>query len=215
MIKLVGLDRDGTINEDNNYYLGSSSNWKEQVKILEGVVEGITKLNSLPKTKVFIVTNQSGVALTGPKFAELTEKRMHEVNEYVIELLSKQGAKVQGYFACPFVDNKYVKKVREKGWRVNPDYVKERHPDRKPNIGMLERCAESLGYCLDKLEVYTIGDRFSDVGMGLNAGGRGILLSSPKNIELGDVKKAKKSQKLNPGRIFIARDFLDATSYIS
>ncbi len=38
---LVFSDRDGTINEDSNYYLGSHPLWKDQVRILEGVIDGI------------------------------------------------------------------------------------------------------------------------------------------------------------------------------
>jgi len=214
MIKLVCLDRDGTINEDDNYYLGSSPSWKEQVKILEGVVEGIRKLNSLPQTELFIITNQSGVALAEQKFAELTEERMHEVNRYILELLAQQGARVKGYFACPFVDSKYVDKVKTRGWNVHSQYVQDGHLDLKPNIGMLEKCAETLGCSLNGMELYVIGDRSSDVELGLNGDGKGILVSSQKTIELGDVEKVRKLQERNPQKVFVATNFLDATNYV-
>ncbi len=214
MIKLVCLDRDGTINEDNNYFLGSSPSWREQVKILEGVVEGIKKLNSFPQTEVFIVTNQSGVALAGRRFEELTEERMHEVNRYVINLLANQGARVRNYFTCPFVDIKYLEKVKARSWSVHQYYVRDRYPDLKPNIGMLEKCAKSLGCSLNEAELYVIGDRSSDVEFGLNGGGKGILVSSKKTIELGDVDKVRKLQERNPQRVFIATNFLDAINYV-
>ena len=213
-MKLVCLDRDGTINEDDNYYLGSSHSWKKQVRILEGVVEGIKKLNTFPETEVFIITNQSGVALAEKRFTELTEERMHEVNQYILNLLSKQGAKVRGYFACPFVDTKYVEKVKKRGWKVHQKYIQDMHPDLKPNIGMLEKCARTLGYSLKEVELYVIGDRSSDVELGLGGGGKGILVSSQKTIELGDLNKVKKLQEKHPKKVFIASDFLDATNYV-
>lgn len=214
MVKLVCLDRDGTINEDNNYYLGSSPSWKAQVKLLEGVVKGIRKLNSLPETEVFIVTNQAGVAYAEPKFAELTEERMHEVTKYIINLLASQGARVRGYFACPFVDTKYVEKVKAKGMRINSKYVRDGHPDLKPNTGMLEKCAKNLGYSLKEVDLYVIGDRASDVELGLNGKGKGILVSSQKTVELEDVDKVKRLQEKNPGRVFIAKNFLEAVNYV-
>ena len=76
MHNLVCLDRDGTVNKDDNYYLGSSPDWKRQVRILDGVFEGIKRLNAVPDLSVFVVTNQSGVALRGHEFDELTEERM-------------------------------------------------------------------------------------------------------------------------------------------
>jgi len=40
MTNLICLDRDGTIIKDENFYLGSTSNWKDLVEFLPGVVEG-------------------------------------------------------------------------------------------------------------------------------------------------------------------------------
>lgn len=214
MKNLVCLDRDGTINEDNNYYLGSSDNWRDQVTFLEGVVEGIKRLNSLPQTEVFIITNQSGVALQGDQFDNLTEERMHEVNRHIIELLSEQGAHVRGYFACPFVDEAYVKKAQNKGRNVHQEYIDNQCRDLKPNIGMLEKCAQQLGASLQELELYVIGDRISDVQLGLNGGGKGILVASQKTIELGDVEKSKRLQEENSSRIYIANSFNEAANYV-
>ncbi len=214
MVNLVCLDRDGTVNEDDNYYLGSSPLWREQARILSGVSEGIRKLNALANTEVFIVTNQSGVAIDEPQFAELTEERMHEVNRHILRLLADQGARVRGYEACPFVDLKYVKKAQERGWKIHPQYVMEGHRDLKPNIGMLEKCASQLGRDLKSVSLFVIGDRASDVELGLNGGGTGILVSGPKTRELGDVDKVRAMQGKYADRIYIAQDFLDAARYI-
>lgn len=212
MAILVCLDRDGTVNEDHNNYIGSSSNWRDEVIILDGVVDGIKLMNKIPKLEVFIVTNQAGVAIED--FPEFTEERMHEVNKYIVELLNNQGASVRGYFACPFVNSAYAEKARAKGRKVNPSYVKDDCRDLKPNIGMLEKAAASLGLELGRANVYVIGNRKSDVQLGLNAGGAGILVPSSKTFELGDVEEAKKLGQKYSERVIIAGNFFEAAKYI-
>jgi len=214
MTVLVCLDRDGTVNKDDNYFLGSSQEWKKQLKILPNVVKGIKQLNQLKDFEVFIITNQAGVALIGPKFDLLDEKRMHQVNQHIIDTLKEKGAKVKGYFACPFVDNKYVEKSKSKGRLVNPNYVKDDHPDLKPNIGMIKKAAKSIKKKLKYCEVFFIGDRASDVEMGINANGTGILVSGPKTKELGDLEKVNQLKEKYKERVYIAKDFLDAVNYI-
>ena len=215
MIKLVSLDRDGTINEDKNYFLGSEPYWRNQVKILEGVFEGIKKLNSLPETEVVICTNQTGIALKGPRFEGLTEERVNEVNKYIIDILAEKGANIRECYVCPFIDFKYLNKVREKGWDYHTEFLRDNDRNSKPNIGMLEKCAESLSCYLSEVEVYSIGDRYSDILFGINGGGKGILVISEKTRELGDEYKVRVLQNKYPNRVFIAENFLDATKYIS
>ena len=111
---VVFSDRDGTINLDENFFLGTDPNWKEQVQFLEGVVDGIRLINSIPNSYFFILTNQSGVALSGERFDNLSEERMHEVNQHIVSLLNAEGLKVEGYFACPYVNQKYADKAAEK-----------------------------------------------------------------------------------------------------
>lgn len=211
-INLVCLDRDGTVNEDHNNYIGSSSNWRDEVIILDRVAEGIRLMNKTPGLEVFIVTNQAGVAIED--FPEFTEERMHEVNQYIVELLNSQGAMVRGYFCCPFVDSAYAEKARARGRRVNPAYVKDDCRDLKPNTGMLEKAAARIGSELGKLNVYVIGDRKSDIELGLNAGGTGILVPGLKTFELGDVEKVKKLGQEYSKRVIIAGNFFEAAKYI-
>lgn len=214
MKTLVCVDRDGTINVDDNYYLGISPDWKRQVEFLPRVIRGMRLLNTLPDTHIFIVTNQAGVAIDELRFAALTEERMHEVNRYIIAQLEERGAHVRGYFACPFVDNKYVEKATKRGWRIHQSYVKDGHPDLKPNIGMLEKAAQSIGVTLDQVNLYVIGDRASDVQLGLNGRGTGILVPGPKTIEEGDPERVRALRASNPKKIYIASNFYDAATYI-
>lgn len=213
-INLICFDRDGTINKDENYYLGSQTNWKELVEFFPGVVEGIKLLNTIPDTYCFIITNQAGVALADQKFSLLTEKRMHEVNQYIIRLLREKGCHIEGYIACSYVDNKYVEKAKDKGRSVHAQYVQDGHPDLKPNIGMIEKAARNLHYSLKDCTVMVVGDRYSDVQMGLNADGLGILIPAYKTKELGDEAKVLAEQNKYPGRVVVANNLLEAAQQI-
>ena len=213
MLNLICLDRDGTITKDDNFYLGSTPNWKDLIEFLPGVIEGIKKLNRIPNSRIFVVTNQSGVALKGPKFDQLTMKRMHEVNNYILQELSKQGAPIKGYFACPFIDQAYAERARAKGREINPAFIYDKHPDLKPNIGLVRRAVGSLGRNLEGCEIFVIGDRFSDVKLGLNSGGHGILVESIKTRELGDVEKTIKLGAMG-NNTYISKNFLDAVNYV-
>jgi histidinol-phosphate phosphatase family protein len=211
---LVCSDRDGTINYDENYYLGASPDWKEQVKLQKGVVEGIRLINSIKNSEFFIITNQAGVALQGGEFDDLTMERMNEVNNFILKKLEENGVRAGGVFSCPFVDSNYVKKSIERGRRVNPEFVKDNHPDLKPNTGMIEKAANKVGRKLEECRVYVIGDRMSDVEMALKAGGVGILIESEKTAELKDTEKARILARTHPGRVYLARDFLEGAGFI-
>ncbi len=58
---LIGVNRDGTINFDPGYF-GRDENWKRQIIIHKGVVEGIQLLNTNNLVKIIVATNQNGVA---------------------------------------------------------------------------------------------------------------------------------------------------------
>jgi histidinol-phosphate phosphatase family protein len=214
MTILVCLDRDGTINKDENYFLGSRENWKSQIEFLPGVIQGIKLLNQIPDLEIFVITNQAGVALIGKEFDALTEERYQKVSGYMIQQLAKQGARIKGAFGCPYVDLKYAEKSRQRDRTINPKYLVNNHPDLKPNPGMIEKAAKSLGKTLQECKVYFIGDRLTDVQTGLNAGGIGILVTSFKTKELGDEAKVQQLNLQYPNRVYIAKDFLDAVEYI-
>ena len=210
---LVFLDRDGTVTRDENYYLGSQQNWKDLVEFLPGVVRGISCLNKY-SIRPIIITNQAGVALTGPAFNLLTEERMNLVNEYIKYRLAQEGAFIEGIFACPFVDKDYVTRAMEKGRKVNPRYIQDGCIDLKPNTGLMKKAADSVGRVLGDSMIFMVGDRATDVQTGLNAGGEGILIASPKTIELSDLKKTERLIRENPGRVYVAPNFNTAAEYI-
>jgi histidinol-phosphate phosphatase family protein len=214
-IILICADRDGTINLDENYFLGSKPHWKSQLEFLPGVTEGIRLLNDIPNAKFVMVTNQSGVALEGADFELLTEEQAHEVNRHIIAVLEDLGCRVDGYRLCPYVTSEYAKKSALKGRSVSPKYIDDIARCLKPNIGMLEDAAEMFGQKLPEIRrKFMIGDRATDVEMGLRGGCISILIESFKTRELGDVEKVLAMQKASPGKVFVAADFLEAARQI-
>ena len=90
-IRLVILDRDGTINEDRDDFVKSPDEWVP----LPGALEAIARLNHAGWHTV-IATNQSG--LGRGTFDMATFNAMHtKMNQ----MLAKQGGRIDAVFFCP------------------------------------------------------------------------------------------------------------------
>jgi D-glycero-D-manno-heptose 1,7-bisphosphate phosphatase len=90
-MKLIILDRDGTINHDRDDYVKSADEWVP----IPGSLEAIAKLNHAG-WHVVVATNQSG--LGRGLFDMVTLNEMHaKMNK----LLSKIGGRVDAVFFCP------------------------------------------------------------------------------------------------------------------
>ena len=90
-MKLVILDRDGTINADSDDYIKSPEEWTP----LPGALEAIARLNHAGWHTV-IATNQSG--LGRGTFDMATLNAMHtKMNQ----MLAKQGGRIDAVFFCP------------------------------------------------------------------------------------------------------------------
>jgi histidinol phosphatase-like enzyme len=131
-----------------------------------------------------------------------------------MESLRSEGLEIMACFACPYVDSKYAKKAESKGRKVNPRYICDKCPDSKPNTGLIEKACKCIGRNISDCSVYVLGDRESDVMLGLRARGHGILISSEKTRELGDYSRVKAHEARYPGNVYIASDFSDAAMYV-
>jgi D-glycero-D-manno-heptose 1,7-bisphosphate phosphatase len=91
VMKLVILDRDGTINEDSLDYIKSEAEWKP----LPGALEAIAKLNHAG-WHVVVASNQSGLGRGLFDVAALNamHAKMHK-------LLATAGGRVEAIFSCP------------------------------------------------------------------------------------------------------------------
>lgn len=119
-MKLVILDRDGTINEDSAEYIKSPSEWQP----LPGALEAIARLNHAG-WHVVVATNQSGLGRGLFDVAALNamHTKMHT-------MLAAVGGRVDAIFYCPHAP--------DEGCRC-----------RKPEPGLFEQIGERYGVDLN------------------------------------------------------------------
>ncbi len=202
---LVCIDRDGTINYDDKYYLGHKKNWKDKIKFLPNVIKGLKKLNKeLPNTKIYFITNQPGIAIK--EFKLLNLKKANEVCEFIIKKLTKQKIKIDGYKVCKYASPYYVKKRKE--YQFNKKMVGD-YSCIKPKPGMINQILKDLKFKTQNTKIYVLGDRITDVKTGINAGGKGILIPFSNRPE-----ESEKVKEIKSKRKYIAKNFLDAINYI-
>ena len=154
MKKAVFLDRDGTINSDEHGYINKPAD----LQLYPFAAEAISKLNEMGYL-VFVVTNQAGVAYGYFKIEDV-----EKINAKLVNDLAKGNAAIDEIFYSPC----------HKGGAVEPFNIY--HKDRKPDIGMFQKAKDK--YDFNTKGSFMIGDKFSDIGFGKNAGLRTILVRS-------------------------------------
>ncbi len=163
-IKVLFLDRDGTINQDTGSYISS----KEQLVLIDRADEAIALAKSAG-FRIVIVSNQAGIAR-----GIATREQVEEVNRYLNALLSAKGAGFDRCYYCPF----------------HPEYP---HPEydrfadfRKPATGMVEQAINEFleeGLIVDRKASFFVGDKTLDVECALRAGLRPLLVRTGHNEE--------------------------------
>lgn len=149
MYKAIFLDRDGTINAGVPKYERVDN--IEKVEILPGVLEALEQLAKLDY-KVFIVTNQAGLAE-----GIITEADFDRINTEIQRQIAPSGIRIERTYVCPHGEDDICE-------------------CRKPKPKLLQDAAEE--YDLDLSQSWMIGDRVTDVMTGVNAGTRTILVKT-------------------------------------
>ena len=90
-MKLVILDRDGTINEDRDDYVKSPEEWRP----LPGALEAIARLNHAG-WHVVLATNQSGL---GRGLFEMST--LNQMHMKLTQQLAQHGGRIDAIFFCP------------------------------------------------------------------------------------------------------------------
>jgi len=90
-MKLVILDRDGTINVDSPDYIKSPAEWQP----LPGALEAIARLHQADY-RVVVATNQSGI---GRGLFET--KDLFAIHEKLQRALGQVGGRIDAFFFCP------------------------------------------------------------------------------------------------------------------
>lgn len=148
--KAVFFDRDGVLNKDVAYlYKIQDLVW------VDGALKALAYLTELGY-KIFIVTNQSGIAR-----GYYTIEQMNELHTYMQQQINNAGGKIEKIYYCPH------------------------HPDgsvseyaitcscRKPKPGMLLEAMKE--YSIDQKQSFLIGDSKRDVEAAEAAGIKGYL----------------------------------------
>ncbi|MDE6667055.1 MAG: HAD-IIIA family hydrolase [Clostridia bacterium] len=147
--KAIFLDRDGTINK----YVGFLKS-AEELELLDGVSEGIKKINSSGYLAI-VITNQPVIAR-----GEVTFAGLEEIHNKMETLLGQDGAYLDAIYFCPHHPHKgYAGEVPE---------LKIDCECRKPKAGMLLKASKDFN--IDLSQSWMIGDGENDVLCGLNAG---------------------------------------------
>lgn len=155
--KCIFLDRDGTVNR----YVGLLKS-ADKMELLPGAAEAIRKINESEYLAV-CVTNQPVVAR-----GDVTYKGLEEINNKMHTLLGQSGAYLDGLYFCPHhPDSGFEGEVKE---------LKTDCDCRKPKTGMIKKAAERFN--IDLENSFLIGDTYTDVLTGKNAGCKTVLLTS-------------------------------------
>ena len=123
-MKLVILDRDGTINHDSDRYIKSV----EEFRPIKGSLEAIARLTQADY-RIVVATNQSGISRG--LFDTRTLFAMHDALNRALALV---GGRIDAYFFCPH--------AAEDGCRC-----------RKPLPGMLLEIGKRFNVPLDEVDM--------------------------------------------------------------
>ena len=123
-MKLVILDRDGTINEDRDDYVKSPEEWVP----VPGALEAIARLNHNGWHTV-VATNQSGI---GRGLFDMTA--LNAMHLKMHQMLAVHGGRIDSVFFCPHVNE-------------------DRCDCRKPLPGLFQQIGERFGLDLDAVPV--------------------------------------------------------------
>ena len=147
----VFLDRDGTINLDKGYFYRP-----EDFEFEDGAVEAIRQLNQAGY-KIFVVSNQAGIAL-----GHFSEAQVETLHGWLAAELAKQEACIDGFYYCPHHA------------QLGVGQYKTVCECRKPAPGLLLKAADE--WQVDLGRSFMVGDHNSDVEAGRAAGVRSIFV---------------------------------------
>ncbi|ABC24358.1 D-glycero-alpha-D-manno-heptose-1,7-bisphosphate 7-phosphatase [Rhodospirillum rubrum] len=152
----------------------------DQLVLIPGAVAGLRRLRDLGLTLV-VVTNQSGL-----ERGYFSNADLEAIHRRLIDMLAAEGIVLAGIFVCPH----------------GPDSDCE---CRKPKPGLVDAARHALGF--DPAEAFMIGDKQSDLDLGLAVGALPILVRTGYGLETESAGAA--------GAAFVASDLLQASAFIA
>jgi D-glycero-D-manno-heptose 1,7-bisphosphate phosphatase len=150
--KAVFFDRDGVLNQDSGYpYL------PEHIRWIPGAFEAVKAANDAGY-KVFVVTNQSGIAR-----GFYTEEDVQSLHRWMMKQCAAEGGKIHDFIYCPHHPDE-----GRGAYRVECEC-------RKPKPGMIQALIKKHG--LDAGNSFFVGDRAIDMEAAKAAGVKGCLFT--------------------------------------
>lgn len=143
---VIGLDRDGVINED----LGTYCYRAEDFKPVAGSLEAMALLRR-KGYKIVVITDQGGI-----EKGLYTMEDVDTLHTHMFELLGQAG--------CMSIDALYYSASSRKD-----------DPFAKPNTGMFKRCEAENKHIKFK-EGYYVGDKIKDLKAAVNIGAKPVLV---------------------------------------
>jgi len=159
MNRAVFLDRDGVINEDPPHY----AHRIDQLSIIPGVTQAISKLKEAGYL-VIVISNQSGIAR-----GMYTHREVKKFNLAIELIINEKNGTIDKFYYCPHHPHGIIKK-----YSINCDC-------RKPKIGMIKEAVNE--FSIDIKQSYLIGDKYSDIIAGINAGCTSYLVLTGHGLD--------------------------------
>ena len=150
-----------------------------QVFLLPGAAKALAGLGDLGLV-LLVVTNQSGI---GRGYFSVED--MHAVNAKLDSMLEEYGVEIRGYYYCPHAPG-------------------DGCDCRKPLPGLIHSACEDLG--LDPDKGFVVGDKCSDIGLGLNVGAKTVLVRTGYGVAQEAENRCKPD--------FIGDDLIQAAEFI-
>ena len=180
-VKVVFLDRDGTINKDVSYL-----HEPEKFVFEKNVPEGLRKIEDLGY-KFVIITDQPGIGL-----GYFTKEEMYKVHGQMFRLLAPYNLKIDRIYFCPHS-------------------IEDNCNCRKPKTGLLEKAMNSYFKMIDLDNSFLIGDKTSDIRCGFDFGIKTILVktgSAGKDNRYPKIKPSYVAEDLLDAANFIDKNNL-------
>jgi D,D-heptose 1,7-bisphosphate phosphatase len=185
--KAVFLDRDGTLNIDTHGYIKTP----EEFELFPYAARAVALINKMD-FQVIVVTNQSGVAR-----GYYTPADVEAIHHKMLSLIAEEGGVIDKVYYSPYhIDG-----------TVEPFNVES--DCRKPKLGMFREAVREFGIRPELS--WMIGDKYSDIEFGKNAGMKSILLL----CGLGQKEFFEERQNWKVMPDFIVSDLLAAVQLIN
>ena len=181
-IKAVFVDRDGTINYEKKYVYKI-----EDFELIPGTLEAL-RLLADSNTKVYIITNQAGIAK-----GYFTEEQFHELTSYMISYFNKEGCKIEKVLYCPHHPDGIVPKYTQKCLC------------RKPNTKLIEEIIRKERFNVNEMAL--IGDKNTDIEAGRKLGLTTYLVLTGYGRECQNVTRA---HYIKPDLLSVVKHLLES-----